>query len=113
MAWSPCTRERLPSSRRNDTIGSAFNTTGLIDSLLEGTAEDVGLVFRSAFKLREELDDLLGWDDEYDNDILGPGPFDLETSLILLLADAVGTWTVGETREKEFPYWPFRWQEES
>ena len=84
----------------------------LMQSLIDGKAEDVGRAYRSAFELREELNELLGWDEEYDNDMIGPGPFDLDTSLIVLLSDALSSWSVGETREEEFMYRPLALPEE-
>ena len=105
------TRGRSPEeTERYDTLSKEHDR--LMQSLIDGKAEDIGRAYRSAFELREELNELLGWDEEYDNDMIGPGPFDLDTSLIVLLADALSTWSVGETREEEFTYRPLALPEE-
>ena len=81
----------------------------LMKSVLDGTAKSVGRAYRSAFQLNEALCDLLGWDEAYDPEY---GPFDLETALIEFLDIALDTWSVGETREADYTYWPFSWLEE-
>ena len=80
----------------------------LIKSILAGEAENVGDAYRSAFQLEEEMDEILGYEEEYDNK---SGLLDLETSLIELLSTALGTWSVGETREEDFTHTPFAWLE--
>ena len=82
---------------------------GLMESILGGTAANLGVAYRSAFRLEEEMDEILGHSEEYDNEF---GLLDLETSLIELLGTALGTWSVGETREDEFTYTPFAWLEQ-
>ena len=80
-----------------------------MQSLFDRSAKSVGSVYRAVFELNETLENILGWDEEYD---LASGPWDLETSLIEFLDDALGTWAVGDTREAEYTYRPFAWLEE-
>ncbi len=77
-------------------------------SLFDRSAKSVGDVYRSVIQLNEELEEILGWETEYD---LSSGPWDLETALIEFLDDALGTWAVGETRERCYPY-RIQWVEE-
>ena len=77
-------------------------------SLFDGSAQSVGREYRSVFQLSEAVDVLL--DDEIE-DYHGDW-WDLETALIEFLDDALGTWTVGETREAEYAYRPFAWPED-
>ena len=77
-----------------------------MQSLLNGTAKSVGRAYRSAFQLSKALCDLLGFDEEmYDMGEWDPN--DLESVLIYFLDVALGTWSVGETREQEHIYRPF------
>ena len=80
-----------------------------MQSLFDGSAKSVGSVYRTVLELNEELEEILGWDEGYD---LVSGPWDLETALTEFLDDALGTWSVGETREKEYPYKPYEWPED-
>ena len=75
-------------------------------SLLDGTASSFAEAYRSMFELRVELLDLLGaqeWSEETSVTA------DLETGLISFLDDVLDAWSVGETREEEFPFTPFAW----
>ena len=83
-----------------------------LQSLLDGTAESVGRVYRSVFQLSKALDDLLGQDDVGWDDPGEWNPDDLESVLIHFLDIAMGTWSVGETREQEFTYRPFELPEQ-
>lgn len=88
----------------------SFQHDAHMQSLVEGTAESFGSVYRSVFQLNEDLQKLLGWDQE----VYDPynGPWDLESALINFLDFALDTWSVGETREKEYSYTPYSWLEE-
>ena len=77
-------------------------------SLQDGTAESFGCAYRSMFQLNEALYGLLGLEEEYDPE---GGPLDLVSALIFFLDTALGTWSVGETREAEWVYSPFSWLE--
>ena len=78
-----------------------------LESLLDGTAESVGRIYRSVFQLSEALEHLMGWEDEW----YGPNddcdPTDLESVLIYFLDIAMSTWSVGETQTEEFVFRPF------
>lgn len=85
----------------------------LMESILKGTAANLGVAYRSAFQLQEdteeaEMGDVLDDSEDYETKY---GVSDLETSLIELLDAALGTWSVGETREEEFTYTPFAFPE--
>ena len=80
-----------------------------MQSLFDGSAKSVGSIYRKVLELNEGTEEILGWDEEYDVD---SGPWDLETALIEFLDDALGTWSVGETREAEYPHTPFASLEE-
>ncbi len=74
-----------------------------VQSLFDGSAESVGREYREAFQLSEA-----------DNELWGYGPYeynehywDLETSLIEFLDEALGAWSIGETREAEYTHTPF------
>lgn len=76
-------------------------------SLFDGSAESVGRVYRAAFNLSEADDEIRGYGPhEYDEFW-----WDLETSLIEFLDEALGTWAVGETREAEYTHRPYAWPE--
>ena len=80
-----------------------------MQSLLDGTAASVGRAYRSVFQSSEALDDLQGREEDYDPE---NGIFDLDTSLIEFLDTALDTWSVGETREAEYTYYPWPEEEE-
>ncbi len=81
----------------------------LMESILEGTATNLGVAYRSAFQLQEDVEEAEMGDVSDDNEDYETkhGVWDLETSLIELLDAALGTWSVGQTREEEFTYTPF------
>ena len=98
-------RELSPEEAdRYDGLSTAHDQH--IYSLLDGSADSVGNVYRSALQLNEKLEDLLGWDEKYDPEF---GPLDLESALIWLLDVALATWSVGEIREQEYIHSPFVW----
>ncbi len=80
-----------------------------MQSLLDGTAKSFGDTYRSAFRLGEAIDGVLGDEGPYQYDDLF---WDLESSLISFVDYALDTWSVGETQEAEFNYRPFEWLED-
>ncbi len=97
----------LEEAERYDELSTAYDRH--IYSLVDGSAESVGNVYRSALHLSEKLEELLGWDEKYDPE---SGPLDLESALIWLLDVVFDTWSVGETREEDYTYSPFVWPEQ-
>lgn len=79
-----------------------------IQSLLDGTAKDIGDTYISAFKCREQMESLLGLDPMDDDRVTAK----LEVGLSMMIQDALDTWAVGETVEEELLYRPFEWAEE-
>ena len=74
----------------------------LRQSLTDGTAGSIGRIYQQLFQVIGELEVLLGGHpDEYE---YNEYDWDLETALIEFLDDALGTWSVGETREAEGTY---------
>ena len=75
-----------------------------VSSLYDGSAKSMSEAYRSAFQLSENLDSF--WDgiidDEYDE-----FNWNVELSLIEFLDEALGAWSVGETREAEYTHTPF------
>ena len=80
-----------------------------VNSLFDGSAENIGEVYRTAFQLSEEIDSLWGGalDEDYDE-----FNWNAELSLIEFLNIALETWVVGETRETEYPFQPFAMPDE-
>ena len=80
-----------------------------IRSLLDGTAENVGDTYISVFRSHEQLDSLLGIEPpDYDELVMAT----LESGLSSIIYDALDTWSVGETQERELGYRPFAWAEQ-
>ena len=77
-------------------------------SLFDGSAESVGRVYRAAFNLSEADDEIRGYGPHEYNEHY----WDLETSLIEFLDEALGVWSVGETREAEYTHRPYEWPED-
>ena len=80
-----------------------------VNSLFDGSAENIGEVYRTAFQLSEEIDSLWGGalDEDYDE-----FNWNVELSLIEFLNIALEAWVVGETREAEYTYHPFAMPDE-
>ena len=79
-----------------------------IQSLLDGTTENVGGTYIKAFRCREQLDSLLGLEPPGDESVTA----NLEAGLSGIIFDALDTWSVGETQERELAYSPFEFAEE-
>ena len=88
--------------KRYDKLSSRHDQ--LMQCLVVGSARDFASEYRSVLQLNEEIEKLLGWEEEYDPEF---GPWDLESALSELLNISLGTWSVGETHTIEEAYIPF------
>ncbi len=79
-----------------------------VESLFDGSAESMGREYRAAYQLSEADDELWGYGPHEHSE----NYWDLETSLIEFLDEALGAWSVGETREAEYTYRPFAWSDD-
>lgn len=81
-----------------------------IRSLLDGTAENIGDTYISVFRSSEQLGSLLGVEpNEIEESWIMAT---LESGLSSIIYDALDTWAVGETQERELCYQPFAWAEQ-
>ena len=80
-----------------------------VSSLFDGSADNIGEAYRTAFQLSEAIDSLWGssLDEDYDE-----FNWNVELSLIEFLNVALEAWVVGETREAEYTFRPFARPEE-
>ena len=91
-----------------DRICSRHNQQIL--SLRNGTAKNVGDTYIKVFRSMEELAGLLGVEPEPEDSTLVMAT--LESGLSAIIYDALDTWSVGETQERELGYRPFAWAEQ-